>query len=156
MLVKSALILETSSEVCGPHRSQKYWRSLRYFVSESWRLMGSDLRKWCMSRLMRASTCLSTRTVARLNLDASFLIPSRWCDSLPAYDLSSIAWRLNRARFASSASMSPGFAGSNSRSGGIVGAVLILVISSSSSISARSSSASLLSKKLQKEFQMLL
>ncbi len=30
-------------------------------------LDGSDLRNWCMSRLMSASVCLSTNTVARLN-----------------------------------------------------------------------------------------
>ena len=109
-----------------------------------------------MSRLMSASVCLSTSTVARLNLAASFLIPSKYCASLPAYDLSASACPRDLVRLASSDSTSPGIWGSNCSIGGIVGAVLILVTSSSSRISLRSSSANLSSRKLQKEFQMLL
>ena len=60
------------------------------------------------------------------------------------------------ARFDYPDSSSPGVCGSNCSIGGIAGAVLILVTSSSSKISLRSSSANFSSRKLLKEFQILL
>ena len=114
--------------------------------------LGSELRNWCMSRLMSASVCLSTNTVARLYFWASFFIPSKCCASLAAYDLSASVYARSLTRLASSDSTSPWVWGSNCSNGRIVRAVLILVTSSSSKISLRSSSANLSSRKLLKKF----